>query len=42
MRRGAGNDLDGSIVNERTLRGLVYHIAGHEWRHFNIIKERYC
>lgn len=24
-----------------TVRALVYHIAGHELRHFNIIKERY-
>lgn len=41
MRKGSGIDLDGSIVNERTVRGLAYHIAGHELRHFNIIKERY-
>lgn len=41
MRKGAGVDLDGSIVNERTVRGLAYHIAGHELRHFNVIKERY-
>jgi len=41
-RSGAGVDIDGSIVNERTVRGLAYHIAGHELRHFNIIKERYC
>ena len=24
-----------------TVRALAYHIAGHELRHFNIIKERY-
>lgn len=41
MRSGAGIDTDGSILNERTVRALVYHIAGHELRHFNIIKERY-
>ncbi len=41
MRGGFGIDLDGSIVNKRTVRGLAYHIAGHELRHFNIIKERY-
>lgn len=28
-------------INNRTVRALVYHIAGHELRHFNIIKERY-
>ncbi len=28
-------------INNRTVRGLAYHIAGHELRHFNIIKERY-
>jgi len=41
LRDGAGIDLDGSIVNKRTVRGLAYHIAGHELRHFNIIRERY-
>ncbi len=37
MRAGAsvGN------VNRRTVRALAYHIAGHEQRHINIIKERY-
>ncbi|WP_222981935.1 DinB family protein [Flagellimonas meishanensis] len=38
---GEGIDFDGSIINRRTVRGLAYHIAGHELRHFNIIKERY-
>jgi hypothetical protein len=42
MRRGAGIDTDGTIKNERTVRALAWHIAGHELRHFNIIKERYC
>lgn len=41
MRDGEGIDHDGSIINKRTVRGLAYHIAGHELRHFNIIKERY-
>lgn len=40
-RGGKGIDFDGSIINKRTVRGLAYHIAGHELRHFNIIKERY-
>ena len=42
LRGGYGIDLDGTIKNRRTVRGLAYHIAGHELRHFNIIKERYC
>ena len=41
MRKGCGIDSDGSVINERTVRALAYHIAGHELRHFNIIKERY-
>ncbi len=41
MRGGEGVDFDGSTINKRTVRGLAYHIAGHELRHFNIIKERY-
>ena len=40
-RKGCGIEADGSIVNERTVRGLAYHLAGHELRHFNIIRERY-
>lgn len=28
-------------INQRTVRGLAYHIAGHELRHIKIIKERY-
>lgn len=40
-RGGEGIDHDGSIINKRTVQGLAYHIAGHELRHFNIIKERY-
>lgn len=37
MRSGAavGN------INNRTVRALAYHIAGHELRHIKIIKERY-
>ncbi|MEX0290778.1 MAG: DinB family protein [Flavobacteriaceae bacterium] len=41
LRSGPGIETDGSIVNERTVRGLAYHLAGHERRHINIIKERY-
>lgn len=41
MRSGKGIDTDGSIINERTVRALAYHITGHELRHINIIKERY-
>ena len=41
LRGGEGIDFDGSTINRRTVRGLAYHIAGHELRHFNIIKERY-
>ena len=41
MRKGNGIDYDGSVIKERTVRALAYHIAGHELRHFNIIKERY-
>lgn len=28
-------------VNRRTVRAMAYHIAGHELRHFEIIKDRY-
>nr|WP_299382609.1 DinB family protein [Allomuricauda sp.] len=41
LHAGEGIDFDGSIINKRTVRALAYHIAGHELRHFNIIKERY-
>jgi len=41
LRKGTGIDQDGSIINERTVRAFVYHIAGHELRHLKIIKERY-
>ncbi|WP_240723673.1 DinB family protein [Flavobacterium sp. J27] len=40
-RKGSGIDTDGIIKNERTVRALAYHIAGHELRHIKIIKERY-
>jgi uncharacterized damage-inducible protein DinB len=40
-RKGVGIDSDGSLINERTVRAFVYHIAGHELRHIKIIKERY-
>jgi len=41
MRSGEAIDIDGVIKNRRTVRTLAYHIAGHELRHINIIKERY-
>ncbi len=41
LRSGSGIDDVGNIVNERTVRALAYHIAGHELRHIKIIKERY-
>jgi len=41
MRKGFGIDTDGSLINERTVRAFVYHIAGHELRHMEIIKKRY-
>ena len=41
LRAGSGIDFDGSVINERTVRALAYHIAGHELRHFNIIKNQY-
>lgn len=28
-------------INNRTVRALAYHIAGHELRHIKVIKERY-
>nr|WP_293304195.1 DinB family protein [Allomuricauda sp.] len=40
-RSGEGIDFDGSVINKRTVRALVYHIAGHELRHLNIIKAHY-
>ena len=40
-RRGSGIDTDGEIKNERTVRALAYHIAGHELNHIKVIKERY-
>ncbi len=41
MRKGGGIDDEGRVVNIRTVRALVYHLAGHELRHIKIIKERY-
>lgn len=37
MRKGIGS----TTFHSATVRALAYHIAGHELRHFNIIKERY-
>lgn len=36
-RMGTGS----SHEHKATVRALAYHIAGHELRHLNIIKERY-
>lgn len=36
-RRGTGS----TTFHSATVRALAYHIAGHELRHINIIKERY-
>lgn len=41
LRTGAGIDTDGTIKNKRTVRAFAYHIAGHELRHMQVIKERY-
>jgi hypothetical protein len=41
LRSGSGIDTDGEVKNERSVRALIYHIAGHELRHIKIIKERY-
>ena len=41
LRRGSGLDENNNIINERTVRALAFHIAGHELRHIRIIKERY-
>lgn len=35
MGKGTGDH------NNATVRALAYHIAGHEWHHFNFIKENY-
>ncbi|NET30924.1 MAG: DinB family protein [Cyanothece sp. SIO1E1] len=35
-----GGTADG-VENYRTVRALIYHLAGHERRHLNIIKEKY-
>ena len=37
LRAGYSDEND----NHRTVRAFVYHIAGHELRHWEIIKERY-
>ena len=41
VRRGSIVDTDGKTISERTVRALVYHVAGHELRHIKMIKERY-
>ncbi len=35
-----GGTADGA-ENYRSVRALIYHLAGHELRHLNIIKEKY-
>ena len=37
MRKGTGS----TTFHSATVRALAYHIAGHEQRHINIIKEKY-
>lgn len=37
LRKGTGS----TSYHAATVRALAYHIAGHEQRHFNIIKEKY-
>lgn len=37
LRKGTGS----TTFHSATVRALAYHIAGHELRHLNIIKERY-
>jgi hypothetical protein len=41
MRKGSMIGDDGKPANERTVRALIYHIAGHELNHIKVIKERY-
>jgi len=41
LRTGGSIDEFGNVFNIRTVRALIYHIAGHELRHIKIIKERY-
>lgn len=41
LRKGKLLDANGNPSNERTVRAMVYHIAGHELNHIKVIKERY-
>jgi uncharacterized damage-inducible protein DinB len=41
MRSGGSLDDHGNIINVRTVRAWVYHIAVHELKHIKTIKERY-
>lgn len=41
QRKGTLLDESGALVNERTVRALIYHIAGHELHHLKIIREKY-
>lgn len=40
-RKGATLVAGSEMKNFRTVRALLYHIAGHELHHIKIIKERY-
>ncbi|MGN6212478.1 DinB family protein [Parafilimonas sp.] len=41
LRKGCCIAPDGTLINERTVRAIAYHIAGHELNHIKIIMERY-
>jgi uncharacterized damage-inducible protein DinB len=41
LRKGTCLDTDGTIINERTVRAMAYHIAGHELWHLRVVRERY-
>jgi hypothetical protein len=41
LRKGKNRNPDGTVDNERTVRALAYHIAGHELNHIKVIKEKY-
>ncbi|MEP0133399.1 MAG: DinB family protein [Eudoraea sp.] len=41
IRTGTMIDENGKMANKRTVRALLYHIAGHELSHIKVIKERY-
>lgn len=41
LRSGSISDEHGKPGNNRTVRAMAYHIAGHEWHHLKIIREKY-